>query len=408
MPPIELTRRAMYDLVWSKPMTQVAQDFGISDVALKKICVRHRVPSPDRGYWAKKASGKPVKTISFVETNDPQDERILIYGSIQSALPEVVQVILNEAKSNRAAQPIAVPVIVHNLPIAEIHSSVAPTARTLRKQKPSKAGLISALGEGMCGIEISQQSAERVIGILDGLAKSLASRGNELRPSGKAMFVEIDGEKVTFSINEKIKREKHVPTTEEITKEERRGKNSSWYFSFQRAYPEWDFTRTGEISLEIENSYLSGYRRSWTDGKHQRLEGSIDNISVSIVAYATGLKIRSEERDKWNRNWERQQRRHARAEERAHREEQRSEVLIELVAISAEAERLRIWLKDIEGWPQQSQEVEFIRFVTWVRERLEFLENAVDASGIGEMLKAKTLFPELDNLADPPEDLLDD
>lgn len=32
MPEQELTRRAMYDLVWSRPMTNVAEDFGISDV----------------------------------------------------------------------------------------------------------------------------------------------------------------------------------------------------------------------------------------------------------------------------------------------------------------------------------------------------------------------------------------
>ena len=27
----ELTRRALYNLVWSKPMTRVAEEFGISD-----------------------------------------------------------------------------------------------------------------------------------------------------------------------------------------------------------------------------------------------------------------------------------------------------------------------------------------------------------------------------------------
>jgi hypothetical protein len=41
----ELTRLAMYDLVWSGPMTKVAEDLGISDVALKKICGKHRVPA---------------------------------------------------------------------------------------------------------------------------------------------------------------------------------------------------------------------------------------------------------------------------------------------------------------------------------------------------------------------------
>jgi hypothetical protein len=37
MPEHELTRRAMYDLVWSWPMIRVAEDLGLSDVALKRF-----------------------------------------------------------------------------------------------------------------------------------------------------------------------------------------------------------------------------------------------------------------------------------------------------------------------------------------------------------------------------------
>jgi hypothetical protein len=33
--------------------------FGISDVALKKTSARSEIPTPERGYWAKKDAGKP-------------------------------------------------------------------------------------------------------------------------------------------------------------------------------------------------------------------------------------------------------------------------------------------------------------------------------------------------------------
>lgn len=52
------TRKELYDLVWSKPMTKVAAELGVSDVALHKVCKKHRVPAPGRGYWAKLAAGK--------------------------------------------------------------------------------------------------------------------------------------------------------------------------------------------------------------------------------------------------------------------------------------------------------------------------------------------------------------
>lgn len=51
---------------------------------------------------------------------------------------------------------------------------------------------------------------------------------------------------------------------------------------------------------------------------------------------------------------------------------------------------------------------EFTRFVDWARARLEYLEHTVDADGIAEGLKERELFPEIDPLIDPPDDLIDE
>ena len=56
----ELSREALFDLVWEHPTRTLAATFGVSDVWLKKICVRAGIPTPDRGYWAKRAAGRPV------------------------------------------------------------------------------------------------------------------------------------------------------------------------------------------------------------------------------------------------------------------------------------------------------------------------------------------------------------
>jgi hypothetical protein len=54
----QFSRTELYALVWSEPMKTLSGRFGISDVALKKTCVRAEIPTPDRGYWAKKEAGK--------------------------------------------------------------------------------------------------------------------------------------------------------------------------------------------------------------------------------------------------------------------------------------------------------------------------------------------------------------
>jgi hypothetical protein len=55
-----LSRKAFYDLVWSEPLRALLARFGISDVALRKACHRVDIPTPARGYWAKRASGKRI------------------------------------------------------------------------------------------------------------------------------------------------------------------------------------------------------------------------------------------------------------------------------------------------------------------------------------------------------------
>ena len=59
---ITISRQELYKLVWSKPVVKIAKEFGISDVAVAKICKKMNIPKPGLGYWAKKKYGKRTKT----------------------------------------------------------------------------------------------------------------------------------------------------------------------------------------------------------------------------------------------------------------------------------------------------------------------------------------------------------
>lgn len=54
-----LTRKKLYDLVWSKPLTTLAKEYNYSDNGLRKICKKHNIPTPNAGNWAKLRHGKP-------------------------------------------------------------------------------------------------------------------------------------------------------------------------------------------------------------------------------------------------------------------------------------------------------------------------------------------------------------
>src|SRR6187455_1786739 len=55
------TRAKLFEEVWAEPMRTVARRYGVSDVALEKICRKLCVPLPGAGHWAKKAAGKRVR-----------------------------------------------------------------------------------------------------------------------------------------------------------------------------------------------------------------------------------------------------------------------------------------------------------------------------------------------------------
>lgn len=45
-------------LTWSKPTSQIAKDFGVSDKAIEKWCKAYEIEKPPRGYWAKQHYSK--------------------------------------------------------------------------------------------------------------------------------------------------------------------------------------------------------------------------------------------------------------------------------------------------------------------------------------------------------------
>lgn len=47
------SREELFKLIWSKPTTLIAKDFGVSDKAVEKWCKSYGIEKPARGYWTK-------------------------------------------------------------------------------------------------------------------------------------------------------------------------------------------------------------------------------------------------------------------------------------------------------------------------------------------------------------------
>jgi hypothetical protein len=89
MKTIKLSRRELYDQVWSTPMRTLAIRYGMSDVGLAKVCRRHEIPRPHVGYWAKKEVGKAPPQVALSPSRNPSLEEITLWdGPIEHPQPE--------------------------------------------------------------------------------------------------------------------------------------------------------------------------------------------------------------------------------------------------------------------------------------------------------------------------------
>lgn len=75
------TRDELYERVWGAPLRTIAAEIGVSDVGLRKACVKSQVPLPQQGYWAKLEAGKPAIRIKLGPRPPGLSEVVTIGGS---------------------------------------------------------------------------------------------------------------------------------------------------------------------------------------------------------------------------------------------------------------------------------------------------------------------------------------
>lgn len=128
-----LTREELYELVWSKPATAIASDFGISDVAVAKHCKKHEVPRPSRGYWAKKEAGRnprkqalpPTKAESFLKAAEKPTAKSFHLPSAGSNLHPIAAELMAAIRSGRPDSDQRVRVREATVPEVEISKVLA-------------------------------------------------------------------------------------------------------------------------------------------------------------------------------------------------------------------------------------------------------------------------------------------
>lgn len=411
MPDPTLSRRELHDLVWSTPMSKLAARYGISDAGLKKACDRHQVPTPPRGYWAKLKAGHKPKQVPLSPVTDTRLDRIRL-GSSSLALPEPVRLVIEaqKAERKRAFKPAQQPALIGSGPIADVHTAVRRTVQVLRRCKPTEPA-VHAAGEGLCGVWVGRDSVERAVFVLDQLARLLAGKGAPLVPTGQAMKVLVGSDTAVLVLSERRRTVAHVPNAKELAEEARRQEQLERYWRnptrwpqppYGRVYPETDTIWTGELSIRIEG-YSDGVRRTWADGRTQRLEDLIPLVVDGIDVLLAARKAQREAREEQARQWAELERRRKLASARREREKARLAFFDGLVALRRGADDIRRALSEIDSSLSASEGGQVARMMAWGETRLREMEEELQAARIEERLTVAKLFPgeDEDELSDP-------
>lgn len=355
-----LTRAELYDLVWSTPMRTLAPQFHLSDVGLAKLCRRHGIPLPERGYWAKKEHGKKVSQPKLPAADAAAAETIRMYIPEHTDEtvpaeedPEIARWVERErAEEHRIVVPDEV---------RKYHPLVAATKRWF-EQRRKKVDIYARPEpiDHLHVVKVQQDSERRVLRLWDALIRALETRGWSVETTTKdrdtKTTVKVLGETVKIFIEERLDSKPH-----ELTAKEQK------LVAEHRAYgiPKYDHSGTGILKLTIDEF---GAKQTFTDRKDRPLEVQLNDVILALVRTAI-MVVRPKrlESEEYHRRWEEQQR-------RAAIEQRRTSQFGELLQHWTKHEQERTLLGVVEGAVETDPDVaandDVQAWLRWAREHV--------------------------------------
>ena len=357
-------RDQLHEQVWSAPVQAVASRYGISGAALAKICRKLDVPVPGRGYWAKAQAGHTPRRKKLPALKERQCTEHRIWRRRREVKP-------SEAMGESPAKKTVVPETLTNP-----HPLVKKSASMLRR-KARKTKLTSVEGECL-DIRVSVAQLDRALRIADALVKGVEAFGHSVEivsrksrrnqweppaPDVRETQVVVEGTGIGFHLEEGRDR---------VQK-----KNAIRRWSTGALHPdEFYYVPNGRLILRLDwPGYRDGYRRTWGDGKRQRVKKCLDAFIATAVELA-------EKKRKADEKSERRQRRREEEKRARQLEESRLRDLEKRLALMEEARRIEALLDLVResgetcDAPDSFEEDAGGEWLRWIEARAAALLNA--------------------------------
>jgi len=271
---VTFTPRELFDKVWETPVLKLAQEIGISDVALSKACRKAGLSLPSRGHWAKPVSKRPSKP------KPPTAEHPISFTVLDRSTLPVQSAVPIKPKAIRST------IEVPNTLLAP-HPLVIKWLKCVKAAKTHEGHLVTT-GKHVLDARISFELIDRCALIFDTLIKESEVLGYTWKvTSDDKTLVEVDGESLAIKLAERLSKQ-IIPPPPPMP----RRSTARWEpdFSLLRA-PQFEWSSTGELSLQIDARTEYGKRKNWTDTKTGKIEEKLTSIFDGFEAIAESMKV---------------------------------------------------------------------------------------------------------------------
>jgi hypothetical protein len=357
-------REQLYAEIWENPLVKLAAKYGISAVALGKVCRKLQIPLPGRGYWVKKEFGKAVVHLPLPEAqnlpvvhrmkqvsdNGDTGTKTVTASGTNPEDPELARIAAVEAENLFVEQDV------------KFHKLISMAGKILRHSRADERGIVRAPHNEAClDIRVSKSMLNRALAFMNAIILRLESEGFSVgvKTGSEGTAVEIFGQRVSFALLERAR-----------VKARREVKEYSWTRTIT------DYEPTGELEFRVLE-YGQGLRKTWSDGKTHKLEYWLNRCIGALMREGRFLRIRQE-------RFKRQKKQQEMAKLAAliREEEEKISDLDKWVTAWFRAEQIRGFVAALERvWTQEghdlSPEAPKGQRIAWMRQQAERLDPMV-------------------------------
>ncbi len=89
---ITLTRKELYERIWTTPISVLAKELDLTSGTIVALCDEHQIPRPARGHWSKARHGRTPQPVPLLSTeNDHSPIRIVPRGYYEALCNEQIE-----------------------------------------------------------------------------------------------------------------------------------------------------------------------------------------------------------------------------------------------------------------------------------------------------------------------------